>query len=401
MCKLILWRFSLIVTEKIRIYPNKSQRILIDKILWYCKETYNRLLEIHNEERLIDKNKKFGKFDYNRLIKTFEKPKEFQIHSQVLQQVGERLAVAFSRFFGKLSKYPKFKSIRSFRSFTYPQNTGFSLDPIGKRIYLGKFGKVKAVFSREINGTPKRCTIKKLPCGHYYAFIAVDIGDLSNRSILVRQRTKVGIDLGVSRFYTTHDGEYLESPRFLRKKLDKLRAAQRKLSRKQKGSNNWRKQALKAAKLHENVKNSRRDHHFKVAHYLVNKYDQIACEDLQVNTMFRKKQERKQRRALLDVGLYEFLIILEWMCQKYSCILTKVPPQYTSQVCSRCGSIVKKDLSVRIHSCPHCGLVVDRDINAAVNILNKSNFSVGTTGGVMTEVITPMLVEMSLVRGIN
>ena len=392
----------LIITEKIRIYPNKSQRILIDQILWYCKETYNRLLEIHNSERLIDEKKKFSKYDYNRLIKTFEKPKEFQVHSQVLQQVGERLAIAFSRFFGKVSRYPKFKSIRSFRSFTYPQNTGFSLDPIGKRIYLGKFGKVKAVFSRELSGTPKRCTIKKLPCGHYYAFIAVDVGDSPNQQpILVRQRTKIGIDLGVSRFYTTHDGEYLESPRFLRKKLSKLRAAQRKLSRKQKGSNNWRKQVLKVAKLHEIVKNTRRDHHFKVAHYLVNKFDQIACEDLQVNTMFRKKYESKQRRALLDVGLCEFLVILEWMCQKYSCTLTKVPPQYTSQICSRCGSIVKKDLSVRIHNCPHCGLVVDRDINAAVNILNKSNNPVGTTGGVMTEVITPTLVEMSLIRGIN
>ena len=118
-------------------------------------------------------------------------------------------------------------------------------------------------------------------------------------------------------------------------------------------------------------------------------------------TMFRKKHERKQRRALRDVGLYEFLVILEWMCQKYSCTLTKVPPQNTSQICSRCGSIVKKDLSVRIHNCPHCGLVVDRDINAAVNILNRSNNPVGTTGGVMTEVITPTLVEMSLVRGIN
>ena len=392
----------LIITEKIRIYPNKSQRILIDNILWYCKETYNRLLEIHNSERLIDKNKKFSKFDYNQLIKTFEKPKGFQVHSQVVQQVSERLATAFSRFLGKVSRYPKFKSIRSFRSFTYPQNTGFSLDVKNSRIRLGKFGKVKAVFSREIVGTPKRCTIKKLPCGHYYAFIAVDNGDMLNQQpILIRQRTKVGIDLGVSRFYTTHDGEYLESPRFLRKKLLKLRVAQRKLSRKQKGSNNWRKQVLKVARIYENVKNSRRDYHFKVAHYLVNKFDQIVCEDLQVLNMFRKKHERKQRRALLDVGLYEFLVILEWMCQKYSCILTKVPPQHTSQLCSRCGSIVKKDLSVRIHNCPHCGLVVDRDINAAVNILNKINIPVGTTGGVMTEVITPTLVEMSLIRGIN
>ena len=301
----------MIITEKIRIYPNKSQRILIDNILWYCKETYNRLLELHNIERLIYKDKKFSKFDYNRLIKTFEKPKGFQVHSQIFQQVSERLATAFSRFFGKLSRYPKFKSIRSFRSFTYPQNTGFSIDLKNSRIRLGKFGKVKAVFSRELIGTPKRCTIKKFPCGHYYAFIAVDNGDsLNQQPILVRQRTKVGIDLGVSRFYTTHDGEYLESPRFLRNKLSKLRVAQRKLSRKQKRSNNWRKQVLKVARLHEIVKNSRRDYHFKVSHYLVNTFDQIVCEDLQVNTMFRKKHESKQRRALLDVGLCEFLVIL-------------------------------------------------------------------------------------------
>ena len=90
----------MIVTEKIRIYPNKSQRILIDQILWYCKETYNKLLEIHNNERLIDEKKKFSKYDYNKLIKTFEKPQGFQVHSQVLQQVGERLAIAFSRFLG-------------------------------------------------------------------------------------------------------------------------------------------------------------------------------------------------------------------------------------------------------------------------------------------------------------
>ena len=97
----------MIITEKIRIYPNKSQRILIDNIIWYCKETYNKLLEIHNKERLIDKNKKFSKFDYNQLIKTFEKPKGFQVHSQVIQQVSERLATAFSRFLGKVSRYPQ------------------------------------------------------------------------------------------------------------------------------------------------------------------------------------------------------------------------------------------------------------------------------------------------------
>ena len=138
----------MIYTEKIRICPNKSQRILIDKILWYCKCTYNKLLEIHNETWLNEK-KTLSRYDYHRLSKNFEKP-DHPIYSQVIQNVGTRLADAFSRFFNKKlrSSKPKFKSIKKFRSFTYPQNTGFSLDPKNRRIRLGKFGKVKAVFTR-------------------------------------------------------------------------------------------------------------------------------------------------------------------------------------------------------------------------------------------------------------
>lgn len=391
----------MIHTEKIRIYPNKSQRIVIDKILWHCKCMYNKLLEIHNETWLT-KKKTLSRYDYNNLSKNFEKP-GYPIYSQVIQNVGTRLADAFSRFFNKKlrSSKPKFKSIKKFRSFTYPQNSGFSLDPKNRRIRLGKFGKVKAVFTREITGTPKSCTIKKFSCGHYYAFIVVEETE-NSRIIPVRQRTRVGIDLGVSRFFTTHDGKYFESPRFLRRNLEKLRRAQRKLSRKKMGSKNREKSRLRVARLHEKVKNTRRDHHFKVAHYLVTNYDQVVCEDLEMSKMFRKKYESKQRRALRDVALSEFLVILDWMGRKYSCEITKVPPEYTSQICSGCGAIVKKDLSVRVHSCPHCGLVIDRDINAAINILNRGNkLPGGTTGGAVATVTTPMLVELVSVAGLS
>ena len=392
----------MLYTEKIRIYPNKSQRILIDKILWHCKCTYNKLLEIHNETWLT-KKKTLSRYDYHRLSKNFEKSVDCQIYSQVIQNVGSRLADAFSRFFNKKlrSRRPKFKSIKKFRSFTYPQSSGFSLDLKNGRIRLGKFGKVKAVFTREIKGALKSCTIKKFPCGHYYAFVVVEEPE-NSRIIPVRQRTRVGIDLGVSRFFTAHDGKYFESPRFLRHNLEKLRRAQRKLSQKKTGSKNREKARLRVAKLHEKVKNSRRDHHFKVAHYLVTNYDQVVCEDLEPSKMFRKKYESKQRRALRDVALSEFLEILDWMGRKYSCEVTKVPPEYTSQMCSGCGTIVKKDLSVRVHSCPHCGLVVDRDINAAINILNRGNkLPGGTTGGGMATVITPTLVELVTIAGLS
>ncbi len=392
----------MLYTEKIRIYPNKSQRILIDKILWHCKCTYNKLLEIHNEIWLT-KKKTLSRYDYHCLSKNFEKSVDCQIYSQVIQNVGSRLADAFSRFFNKKlrSRRPKFKSIKKFRSFTYPQSSGFSLDLKNGRIRLGKFGKVKAVFTREIKGALKSCTIKKFPCGHYYAFVVVEEPE-NSRIIPVRQRTRVGIDLGVSRFFTTHDGKYFESPRFLRHNLEKLRRAQRKLSQKKTGSKNREKARLRVAKLHEKVKNSRRDHYFKVAHYLVTNYDQVVCEDLEPSKMFRKKYESKQRRALQDVALSEFLEILDWMGRKYSCEVTKVPPEYTSQMCSGCGTIVKKDLSVRVHSCPHCGLVVDRDINAAINILNRGNkLPGGTTGGGMATVTTPTLVELVTIAGLS
>ena len=383
----------MIHTEKIRIYPNKSQRILIDKILWYCKCTYNKLLEIHNKTWLSEK-KTLSRYDYNNLSKNFKKPTDCQIYSHVIQNVGTRLADAFSRFFNKKlrSSKPKFKSIKKFRSFTYPQSTGFSLDLKNMRIRLGKFGKVKAVFTRKIIGIPKNCTIKKFPCGHYYAFVVVEESE-NSRIILVRQRTRAGIDLGVSRFFTTHDGKYFESPRFLRRNLEKLRRAQRELSRKKIGSKNREKTRFKVSRLHEKVRNARRDHHFKVAHYLVTNYDQVVCEDLEMSKMFRKRHESKQRRALRDVALSEFLEILDWMGHKYSCEVTKVPSEYTSQICSGCGTIVKKDLSVRIHNCPYCGLIVDRDINAAINILNRGNkVPGGTTGGAIVTATTPMLV---------
>ncbi len=159
---------------------------------------------------------------------------------------------------------------------------------------------------------------------------------------------------------------------------------------------------LRVAKLHEKVKNSRRDHHFKVAHYLVNTYDQVVCEDLEPSKMFRKRYESKQRRALRDVALSEFLEILDWMGYKYSCEITKVSPEYTSQMCSGCGSIVKKNLSVRTHICPHCRLVIDRDINAAINILNRGNkLPGGTTGGAVVAATTPMLVELVSIAGLS
>ncbi len=390
-------------TEKIRIYPNKTQRKTIDRILWNCKKLYNYLLDLN-----IRTYKATGKGILgNKLDKYAQNFDKNKLPSAIRQNVCKRLNDAFQRFFKKQNRFPKFKSISKYKSFTYKEyKHGFNFDP--KHVKVTGLSKIKAVFTRDLLGTPKTCTIKKLPSGHYYAFITLDDKDLPKIKINDR-KPYIAIDLGVSKFLTDQNGNYISSPRFLRKNLRKLRHAQRELSRKQKGSRNHEKARIKVAKLHEKVYNCRRDFHFKVAYYLVTNYNEIYCEDLKVKSMFpgKSRQAKLARRALYDVALYSFLVVLQQMCEVYSCKLTKVDPQYTSQICSNCGTIVKKTLGERVHNCPHCGLSIDRDVNAARNILQRGkNISVGLKGRRVNTLqlsggaTAPQLVEV-LIPGIH
>ena len=376
-------------TEKIRIYPNKTQKKTIDQILWNCKELYNYLLDLN-----IRVYQKTGKsilgYDLDKPSQQFNKNK---LPSIIRKGVLNRLNDAFDRFFNKQCKFRKFKSKKQYKSFIHNgYKHGFNFD--NSHIKITGIGKIKAVFTRDLLGVPKQCIIKKMQSGKYYAFIVLDDKDVEKIKIEGRN-SYIAIDLGVSKFLTDQNGNYLSSPRFLRRNLRKLRRAQRELSRKQRGSKNRKKARIKVAKLHEKVANTRRDYHFKVAYYLVTNYNEIFCEDLHTSKMFlgKSQQAKKARRALYDVALYSFLVVLQQMCEVYSCKFTKVDPQYTSQICSNCGTIVKKNLSDRIHSCPHCGLSIDRDVNAARNILQRGkSLSVGTTGGANT----PQLVEISI-----
>ena len=381
---------SFMHTEKIRIYPNKTQQKAIDDILWNCKELYNYLLDL-NIRTYKETGKSLLGYKTDKCAQKFSKKK---IPGKVRQTVINRLNDAFHRFFKKQNRFPKFKSIQKYRSFTQNQyKHGFTFDKT--HIRIGGVGKIKAVFTRDLLGIPKTCTIKKMSSGKYYAFIVLDDKDVPKVEIN-QPEDCVAIDLGVSRFYTDENGNYVSSPRFLRRNLKKLRKAQRELSRKQKGSNNRRKARIKVARLHEKVADTRRDFHFKVAYYLVTTYREVICEDLRTSKMFlgKSKKDKLSLRALRDNGLYNFLVILQQMAIKYGCKLTKVPPEYTSQICSNCGAIVKKDLSVRVHKCPHCGLEIDRDVNAARNILwiGKNKTPEGTPGGTKVPTLVEILI---------
>ena len=184
--------------------------------------------------------------------------------------------------------------------------------------------------------------------------------------------------MGVSNLVTTSEGEFFEPPKYLRQSEHKLRRQQRKVARRKKGANRRRKAVSVLQQTHEHIANQRKDTADKIARKLVNEYDLIAVEDLNTSGLLRNHHLAK---SIADAAWNTFFIlILTSKAEEAGRRLVKVDPRYTSQECSQCGEIVKKDLSVRIHSCPHCGLVLDRDVNAAVNILNKAIARTGHSG---------------------
>ncbi len=154
----------------------------------------------------------------------------------------------------------------------------------------------------------------------------------------------------------------LRLPKFFVSLQSKLKSLQREMSRKKKGSNNWKKACLKVASLHEHISNTRKDFHYKVANQLADKAGMIFAEDLNLKAMSRGML----RKHTLDAGFGQFLDILEFGCWKRGVYFERIDPNLTSQTCPRCQTITgKKELSERVHSCPECGYTTDRDVAAA------------------------------------
>ncbi|WP_253664980.1 RNA-guided endonuclease InsQ/TnpB family protein [Thermus scotoductus] len=180
----------------------------------------------------------------------------------------------------------------------------------------------------------------------------------------VLQETLKRLDLGLTHFVATSEGEIVEAPRHFQKAEEKLAKAQRELSRKKKGSNRRKKARLKVAKLHRKIANQRKDFHHKVARKLVNRYGTIVHEDLNALGLARTRLSK----GVLDAGWAQFIAILSAKAASAGRRVVAVKPHYTSQICPECGSVRRKELSERVHAC-ECGCVLDRDVAAAKVIL--------------------------------
>jgi putative transposase len=217
-------------------------------------------------------------------------------------------------------------------------------------------------WSRPLEGTPKTVTVSCEADGWYACFSCAGV---SIRTLpLTGQAT--GIDLGLESFATLASGEPIASPRIFRVAERRLKRAQRRVSRRTKGSHRRRKAVRLLARAHQRVRRARADFHHKTALGLVRAHDTIYYEDLQTANMLKNHHLAK---AIADAGWSAFLRILSCKAVEAGKTVVAVPPAFTSQACSGCGVLVHKGLSVRWHTCPDCGTSLHRDHNAALNIL--------------------------------
>jgi putative transposase len=177
----------------------------------------------------------------------------------------------------------------------------------------------------------------------------------------------LGIDIGLESFATLSTGEQIENPRFLRQSEDDLAKAQQRLSTKKRGSGKRRKQKKIVSRIHRKIQNQRKDHDHKLRNDLIERFDLIAVESLNVKG-FRRSNLAK---SISVVSWSTFIGILSYKAEEAGRKIVFVDPKYTSQDCSRCGHREAKELSERIHHCSRCGLVLHRDHNAAINILAR------------------------------
>ena len=353
---------------KYRIYPNEEQINYLQKTFGCTRFIYNQMLadRIKSYEENKDLDIKIIKYPTPaQYKKEFEWLKE--VDSLALANAQMNLDKAYKNFFrDKSVGFPKFKSKKNNHKSYTTNNQNGTVFIENNRIKIPKLkSMIKIKQHREFVGLIKSCTISQNPSGKYFISILVDTENIQ----LPKLDTKVGIDLGIKEFAITSDGEMFSNPKWLNKSEKRLRKLQKDLSRKQKGSNNRRKDRLKVAKLHEKISNQRKDYLHKISHYIISENQVIVIEDLKVSNMIKN---HKLAKSIANVSWFEFRRQLEYKSEWYGRELIIAPTNYaSSQLCSNCGnkSSQTKDLSCRTYICPVCGMEMDRDINASKNLL--------------------------------
>lgn len=351
---------------KLRLYPNKTQRSLIDQTLGCCRFIYNWGLE----KRKTDYNNgvKIGYCQTSKMLTELKRIDKFSFLKQAdavaLQAALRDLDNAYINFFEKRAKYPRFKSKHNYRQSYRTLNNNNTIRIENKHIRLPKIGFVK-IRQTIKNADILYITVEKLPSDKYFAVLTVKF----EPKLRPNKGGQIGIDLGIKHYYTDSNGNTVENPKNLKQSLKQLARAQRSLSRKIKQSNNFVKQRIKVATIYEKVFNRRNDFLQKLSSTLISENQVICIEDLKPANMVKNK---RLSREISDAAWRTFRYMLEYKSDWYGNKLVVIPTFYpSSQLCSHCGfkNLEVKNLAVRIWTCPQCSMKHDRDYNASMNIL--------------------------------
>jgi putative transposase len=356
-----------------RIYLTNGQQRILNTTLEECRWVYNQTLAARRDA--FSQGVSLSWYETKAMLPDWKetRPSLKLVHSQVLQNVTQRVDLAFQAFFRRVKAgagdpgYLRFKGFGRYDSITYPQY-GNGVEIRGNDLVVSKIGRVQVVWHRPIEGAIKTVTLRRSRTGKWYASFSVEV----EPKRLPPRSEVVGVDVGLISFATLSNGKQIDNPRFYRRDEADLKRVQ-KLKDAAKNAQKWdenrhRKKALNH--IHERIANRRSDFAHKRSRELVNTYQAIVFEDLEPQQMGARKG-RGMRKSIMDVAWSQFVSMTQGKAEEAGRSVILVNPRNTSKMCSHCGEWVEKKLSDRTHSCPYCGLVMDRDRNAALNILQR------------------------------
>lgn len=357
---------------KYKIKPNQQQEELLSKFFGCARYIYNWGLNIRTQA-YKENGEKVSYVELAKQLTQLKKEQEYEWLNEVsvesLQQSLRNLDNAFTAFFRKKAKYPRFKSKKNYTdSVKFIQSVHFDLE--NWTVKLPKLGKVKLCKNKPFDLSSCKqgtCTVSRDRCGDYWCVITVDdLQPKPTKTKLVKE-TAVGIDLGIKDYAILSNGMKFPNPKHLKAVETKLSHIQKVLARSEKDSKNHENLRVKVAKLHRKVRNQRNDTIHKLTRYLVDNFDTMCLEDLNVDGMLKN---HNLARAISDTAWSEFIRQLSYKCEWYGknvLFIGRFDP--SSKMCHECGYINKElKLSDREWTCPQCGTHLDRDVNAARNI---------------------------------
>jgi len=351
-----------------------EQYVILDEMIRTARFVRNLCLRYWMDNKGVDK------YDLNKYCKVLREQFEWckKLSAQACQASAERAWSAIARFFDNCKKkVPGKKGFPKFKKHSYHGSVEYKVDGwvlSDNRLTITfrdgfKAGTFRLWGTRDLHFYQKeqikRVRVVRRADGYYVQF-SIDTERIEKHEPTNKM---LGIDVGLNHFYTDSDGKKIENPRFLRKAEKTLKRAQKRVSRRTKGSKNRKKAIKRLGRTHLKVSRRRKDFAVKTARALVQSADLVAIEDLKVRNMLKNHHLAK---SISDASWALFRQWLEYFGRVFDVPVIAVAPHYTSQNCCNCGHEVKKALSTRTHKCPHCGYLDDRDRNAAINILVKA-----------------------------